>query len=106
MAAEGAHGGVAVTSGPFTQEAQAFAAGKNLKLIDGPQLMKLLTSVRDSSPQVQRKTPRLDNPHIGTAPNCPRCGATTVKRLAKKGALAGKEFWGCSRFPSCRGTVA
>lgn len=36
---------------------------------------------------------------------CPRCGAPMVKRVASKGANAGKEFYGCSRFPKCRGIV-
>jgi len=34
---------------------------------------------------------------------CPKCGAPRVLRTAKKGANAGKEFWGCSRYPACRG---
>ena len=33
---------------------------------------------------------------------CPRCGAPMVKRIAKKGANAGNEFYGCSNFPRCR----
>ena len=33
---------------------------------------------------------------------CPRCGAPMVKRKAKKGANAGKEFYGCSNYPKCR----
>ena len=35
---------------------------------------------------------------------CPKCGAVMVKRLAKRGANAGSYFYGCSRFPHCRGT--
>jgi len=35
---------------------------------------------------------------------CPRCGARMVKRRARKGPNAGNEFWGCSRYPECRGT--
>ncbi|TVS08559.1 MAG: hypothetical protein EA417_22595 [Gammaproteobacteria bacterium] len=27
-----------------------------------------------------------------------------VKRTASRGANAGKQFWGCSRYPACRGT--
>jgi restriction system protein len=33
---------------------------------------------------------------------CPKCGAELVLRTARKGANAGKGFYGCSRFPSCR----
>jgi restriction system protein len=33
---------------------------------------------------------------------CPKCGAELVLRTARKGVNAGKQFYGCSRFPSCR----
>ena len=33
---------------------------------------------------------------------CGRCGNPLVLRTAKSGNNAGKQFWGCSRFPSCR----
>lgn len=36
---------------------------------------------------------------------CPKCGSDMVMREVKKGANIGKKFWGCSRFPSCRGAV-
>jgi restriction system protein len=42
MAAHGAAGGFVVTSGRFTQEAQAFADGRNIQLVDGAELMRLL----------------------------------------------------------------
>lgn len=37
---------------------------------------------------------------------CPRCGAPMVKRIAAKGKNTGKEFWGCSNFPKCRGIMS
>lgn len=36
---------------------------------------------------------------------CPRCGAPMVLRTAKRGERAGKQFYGCSKYPSCRGIV-
>lgn len=39
------------------------------------------------------------------APLCPRCSGLMVKRTAKGGENAGKEFWGCSNFPKCREIV-
>ncbi len=33
---------------------------------------------------------------------CPKCGAAMVLRTAKKGANAGNQFWGCSRYPDCK----
>ncbi|MBS0328124.1 MAG: restriction endonuclease [Proteobacteria bacterium] len=35
---------------------------------------------------------------------CPRCGSRMVLRTTKKGAGVGSKFWGCSRYPACRGT--
>jgi len=37
----------------------------------------------------------------GEAPNCPRCGSIMALRTARK---TGDIFWGCSRFPACKGT--
>lgn len=36
---------------------------------------------------------------------CPKCGAPMVLRKAAKGKNVGKEFYGCSRYPKCRGIV-
>jgi ssDNA-binding Zn-finger/Zn-ribbon topoisomerase 1 len=33
---------------------------------------------------------------------CPKCSASMVKRVAKKGTHAGEQFWACSAFPKCR----
>ncbi len=35
---------------------------------------------------------------------CPKCGQSMVIRESKKGTNIGSRFWGCSRFPRCRGT--
>ncbi|MCR5487417.1 MAG: NERD domain-containing protein [Lachnospiraceae bacterium] len=34
---------------------------------------------------------------------CPECGAPMVLRMAKKGPNAGKQFYGCSKYPKCKG---
>jgi DNA-binding helix-hairpin-helix protein with protein kinase domain len=39
-----------------------------------------------------------------SAPSCPRCGSPMQRRTARRGANAGGQFWGCSRYPGCRGT--
>ena len=36
---------------------------------------------------------------------CPKCGGHMVMREVKKGDNAGKQFWGCSNYPRCRGIV-
>lgn len=43
-------------------------------------------------------------PESRSVPECPACGASMVRRVAKKGGNAGEAFWGCTRFPQCRGT--
>ena len=40
------------------------------------------------------------------APACPLCGQPMVHRLARKGPRANQPFWGCSRYPDCKGTLA
>jgi len=36
---------------------------------------------------------------------CPKCGSEMVQREVRKGARQGVKFWGCSKFPGCRGVV-
>ncbi|ABC75888.1 nuclease-related domain-containing protein [Syntrophus aciditrophicus] len=36
---------------------------------------------------------------------CPKCGSPMVLREAKNGQNAGKQFWGCSNFPKCKGIL-
>lgn len=37
-------------------------------------------------------------------PLCPKCDERMVLRKVRKGENAGREFWGCPRFPRCKGT--
>lgn len=109
MAARGAAGGFVVTSGRFTDDAVAFANGRNLHLIDGPKLFALLQQTRASLAAKQHApSPRSVTPpsaaSAAEAPACPKCNASMVRRVAKKGSNAGSAFWGCSTFPACHGT--
>jgi hypothetical protein len=38
-------------------------------------------------------------------PSCPKCGSEMVLRTAKSGANQGEKFWGCTKFPQCRGIL-
>jgi DNA-binding helix-hairpin-helix protein with protein kinase domain len=42
-------------------------------------------------------------PYTGT-PSCPLCNSRMVRRTARRGRRSGNQFWGCSRYPNCRGT--
>ena len=70
-------------------------------------LDKLIQSARaEQSPHGQLKavSPTTE-PRAEIAPACPKCSAAMVKREAKRGANAGQQFWGCTNYPGCRGTV-
>ena len=95
MAAEGASGGIVISSGLFTQEAQEFTRGKSLELIDGNELVRIIAEVKNNPNTLCQNS--IDN-------MCPKCGKSMVLRTAKKGANPGEKFWGCSEFPKCRGT--
>lgn len=89
---EGAQSGIVVTSGRFTQEAQDFALKAAVRLIDGPELLRMFREVQTPSPK-----------SVPALPVCPKCQSEMVLRTATKGPNVGNQFWGCSRFPSCRG---
>ena len=53
----------------------------------------------------QGATDGADDADRRAAPDCPRCGAEMVRRTAGKGRSQGQQFWGCSKFPKCRGST-
>jgi len=99
MTAENADEAIIVTSGKFTRDAQDFAAGKPIRLIDGPQLLALVQSV-----QTQPAITAAPSDLAGADTACPSCGQPMVLRTSKRGANAGNQFWGCSTYPACKGT--
>jgi hypothetical protein len=40
-----------------------------------------------------------------SSPRCPKCGSEMVLRTAKRGDNQGGRFWGCSKYPECRGIL-
>lgn len=106
MAAKGATGGFVVTSGRFTDDAKAFAEGRNVQLVDGPKLFSMIKQAKlslSATAQQPASKPHMAQPKAAIEPICPQCGSGMVKRTARKGGNAGGEFWGCSKFPTCRG---
>lgn len=108
MAASGAAGGFVVTSGRFTDEAARFASGRNVTLVDGVKLKALLrqtqaTGEHSSDPKTVATEAQTVAPSV-QAHACPLCSKPMARRAAKRGANAGNEFWGCTDYPTCRGT--
>ena len=97
----GADGAIFVTSGRYTSDAQRWVHNKNLTLVDGPQLARMIKVIQQSealpAPVAAAPTPVQEHA-------CPRCGHPMVLRAAKRGAHAGAQFWGCSDYPRCHHT--
>jgi four helix bundle suffix protein len=53
-----------------------------------------------------RSTTPADPPRTALAPNCPQCGKPMALRTARKGPNSGNQFWGCSGYPECKGTLS
>ncbi|ANK91545.1 MULTISPECIES: topoisomerase DNA-binding C4 zinc finger domain-containing protein [unclassified Rhizobium] len=49
-------------------------------------------------------TSAASRPISGGSSACPNCGAAMRLRTARRGYRRGNKFWGCTRYPACRGT--
>lgn len=119
MVAERADRVIVVTSGVYTQESTGFARGKPIELIDGKSLIQLIRAVKGeavaaraaaSGQSAQAVPQKVLNVRMAAskdaAPACPKCGSPMVMRTAKKGPNAGGQFWGCPKYPACKGIVS
>lgn len=108
MHAEHADAAIFITSHSYTADALRFAEGKPITLIDQRGFVDLVRQFqRDLQNHYgvtlttqKQPLPADSNP----TPQCPLCRSSMKLRTATKGANAGAQFWGCSRFPDCRGT--
>jgi restriction system protein len=107
MHAAGAHAAIFVSSGTYTADAVAFARAQPIRLVDGDELASMVATIQEQQRIESRLTkalpPSSQRPVFGKV--CPVCGGAMTKRIAKKGPKAGGSFWGCSSFPTCRGTL-
>lgn len=53
----------------------------------------------------ERLEARKTQSSITGAPTCPKCGKPMFRRVQRKGQMQGREFWGCSDYPNCNGTL-
>lgn len=81
----------------FAPEALAFAAKGKMTLFDSRLMLALIRRLPDDS---QQRLLELASTGDWTAPACPECGDRMVVRNVIR-----RPFWGCSRFPQCRGTL-
>ena len=73
--------------------------------VEGGGYSEQLASARLAERNRQNQAP-LDpaSPPAGI-PLCPTCGKLMVLRTAQKGKKVGKQFWGCSGYPDCKGLL-
>lgn len=106
MAAERANRAIFITSGVYTFEALRFAEGQPIDLVDGAQFAQMMRAFQQTlAGQQMLAGKRSSTVTVPQSPTCPVCQSAMVLRRAKVGVHAGREFWGCSTFPRCRGTV-
>jgi restriction system protein len=67
-----------------------------------------LATARLTERQSRRDQPdRSDQPdQSDQIPHCPQCDRLMALRTAKTGKNAGRQFWGCTGYPECKGVVA
>lgn len=52
----------------------------------------------------QRRKDQSDQPDPASQ-SCPQCGGIMALRTAKAGKSPGSQFWGCTSYPECKGTL-
>lgn len=70
-------------------------------------LVSVFKSSKQDTPSNQPSFPRRKSfQRTQTSDNvsCPVCNSAMIIRKRRNGADAGQYFWGCSNYPSCKGT--
>ncbi len=73
--------------------------------IEGGGYSEQLAAARLAERQRRKHDPSDPSDPSDRIPNCPNCGKPMVLRTAKAGKNAGRQFWGCTGYPDCKGTV-
>ncbi len=84
---------------PFAQELQAAPA--KMAAFPKPSRPRAAPVAAEGSSRKKQGSRRQASTQKQPDPNvvCPKCGAPMVKRTGPRG-----EFWGCSKYPACKGT--
>lgn len=106
VADAGAARGIIVTYGRFSEDAQSFADNNGIELVDGAALERMIAEAKRPKAETTQRPSSSPPPQPKSAsPRCPDCGGAMTRRVSHKGHYAGKPFWGCTRYPQCRGIV-
>lgn len=104
MTALGATGGYVLTSGKFTDAALAFAGGRKLWLVEGPQLLDWVKRAQEARSRADADRSRRSvavRRLARNAPSCHSCNAPSVRRIISKGAALHHDHWKtCPGYPA------
>ena len=95
MQAARADGVYVITTGEFSYKAIQFAEDKNISLIDGIKLRRLISRNREHDTLETEKK----------RPTCPLCAAEMRVRTVVDEQGDELRFWRCSNYPKCSGTI-
>lgn len=91
--------GVFVTMRGYSDEARDLGVKHGLVLLDQAQLAELIVGLGFT--HGAEVLAMLNDPRKF----CPKCESEMLLRTAKRGANAGRQFWGCPNYPRCDGTL-
>lgn len=102
MGTEAIRYGAYYTAGEFTAEAEAFAHGKVIDLVNGPEF---LVRLRQLTPAMQQKF--LEEATAGDyqTPSCPGCGIKFVLPTEEEEPSVATQVWVCRNHPQCQRTL-
>ena len=74
--------------------------------VEGGGYSEQLATARLAHRRKQDQTDPSDPPNPSDPiPKCPQCSGQMALRTAKTGKNAGSQFWGCTKYPDCKGTT-
>ena len=91
-----------------------YIKSKKMPVLTASQVIEVVNKIEQGRLTPSFKTNREHVKHVknivaekekSSTPSCPRCGDPMVLREVKKGQNVGGKFWGCSKFPQCRGIM-
>lgn len=91
-----------------------YIKSKKISVLTASQVIEITNKIEQARLAPSFKTNREHVKHVknivaekedSSIPSCPKCGASMMLRETKKGQNVGKKFWGCSKFPKCRGIM-
>ncbi|WP_405241606.1 NERD domain-containing protein [Lentisalinibacter salinarum] len=87
----------------YLRQLRSFIRSKSERILSAHEINSASRKLRyhQKSVTAEERAPHVSV--VNVEPECPQCSAKMVKRTATRGKYAGKEFWGCTNYPSCKG---